>query len=354
VTPAEVELDKALQVDGAAAMLPHLLEAWRAHEAPAIADLIDVATARALATRAAIDEEKTLEARQAQWLALAATQDPLDVPWLVERTFTPRIAMTVERLNALWKLPRDPRIAKGLLELMARPGLLARPSLWTRLLRIVRNQNDLRSLAAIEARLAAFEASKVEKTESETALASRLGQTRLMLAGRILPPPAPRDELFARVAKRLEDPDAERTLAAAKTAEDFLADIWANPKDDGPREVFADWLMERGDPRGELIVLQISRARGVSNDEGVKRERKLLAEHARTWLGVLAPVVKNFVFERGFMARCEVMWRRLAEQPALMTHPAWATLHSYKLAPEGERTCDPWLDHMIALGAKRV
>lgn len=353
-TPAELALERALAAATPAEMLPHLLDAWREYEAPAIADLIDVATARALVGRDPIDDAATLDARQAQWMELAASGDPLVVPWLIERTFTPRIALTVARLNALWKLPRDPRIAAGLLALTTRAGLLARSSLWTRLLRIVRNQHDVRSIAAIEARLAQFEASAVAKTESETALAARLAQTRLMLAGQILVPPAPRDELFARVAERLADPDAARAVAVAKTAEDFCAEIWARPKDDGPREVFADWLIEQGDPRGELIALQIARERGAAAPEGIKRERKLLAEHARTWLGALSPVVKNFVFERGFLARAEIMWRRLAERPELMTHPAWATVREYKLAAEGERVCDPWLDHMIALGAKRV
>ena len=37
-----------------------------------------------------------------------------------------------------------------------------------------------------------------------------------------------------------------------------------------------------------------------------------------------------------------------------MIHPAWATVREYTLAQPGERSCDPWLDHMIALGAKRI
>ena len=89
-----------------------------------------------------------------------------------------------------------------------------------------------------------------------------------MLAARILVPPAPRDQLFTQLAARLADPDAERKVAVAKTAEDFYAEIWAKPKDDGPREVFADWLIEQGDPRGELIALQIARARGTAEPDG--------------------------------------------------------------------------------------
>jgi uncharacterized protein (TIGR02996 family) len=33
----------------------------------------------------------------------------------------------------------------------------------------------------------------------------------------------------------------------------FLEAICANPDDDVPRLIFADWLEERGDPRGEFI-----------------------------------------------------------------------------------------------------
>jgi hypothetical protein len=120
--------------------------------------------------------------------------------------------------------------------------------------------------------------------------------------------------------------------------------------------VFADWLIERDDPRGELIALQHGRAAGRSTPAGLKRERTLLAEHGRTWMGELEPVVAftGFAFDRGFLYRCEPRWRRLAAQPVLMTHAAWATVREYRLASDGEGACDRWLDHMIALGAKRV
>ena len=37
---------------------------------------------------------------------------------------------------------------------------------------------------------------------------------------------------------------------------ELLAQIIASPDNDGPRLVFADWLDQRGDPRGELIHVQ--------------------------------------------------------------------------------------------------
>ena len=35
----------------------------------------------------------------------------------------------------------------------------------------------------------------------------------------------------------------------------LLAAIYAAPADDGPRAIYADWLLGRGDPRGELAHL---------------------------------------------------------------------------------------------------
>src|SRR5262245_34345094 len=40
----------------------------------------------------------------------------------------------------------------------------------------------------------------------------------------------------------------------------FLADILADPDDDGVRLIYADYLDERGDPRGEFIRVEVSMA----------------------------------------------------------------------------------------------
>ena len=53
----------------------------------------------------------------------------------------------------------------------------------------------------------------------------------------------------------------------------LLEAIWARPDDDGPRRVYADALLARGDPRGELIHLSLAAAAG--NREAAERARKL-------------------------------------------------------------------------------
>src|ERR1043165_4092328 len=71
----------------------------------------------------------------------------------------------------------------------------------------------------------------------------------------------------------------------------FLREIKDRPDDDTPRLVLADWLQDRGDPRGELIALDIERCRLREGDprhaELWQRERRLLCEHSFDWLGPL-------------------------------------------------------------------
>jgi uncharacterized protein (TIGR02996 family) len=54
--------------------------------------------------------------------------------------------------------------------------------------------------------------------------------------------------------------------------DDHIAAVGRDPDLDAPRLAYADWLRTRGDPRGELIALQITHGDPV-------RERELLATH---------------------------------------------------------------------------
>lgn len=86
---------------------------------------------------------------------------------------------------------------------------------------------------------------------------------------------------------------------------ELLEEILRAPDDDAPRLVLADWLSERGDPRGELIQLQL---RAASLEAGGERnkvraaENKLLEAHRATWLGPIADRVEKAEFRRGFVA----------------------------------------------------
>lgn len=87
--------------------------------------------------------------------------------------------------------------------------------------------------------------------------------------------------------------------------EGFLQAIIESPDDDAPRLVFADWLEERGDPRGEFIRVQCEQAR-MSEDDGqwpirVRREEELLNLHGPAWLGGVSGLVTDCRFARGFV-----------------------------------------------------
>lgn len=60
------------------------------------------------------------------------------------------------------------------------------------------------------------------------------------------------------------------------------AAVLAAPDDDVPRLVYADWLTEHGDPRGELIAIQIARAKQDA-PELEAREKELWAAHGTGW-----------------------------------------------------------------------
>jgi uncharacterized protein (TIGR02996 family) len=71
----------------------------------------------------------------------------------------------------------------------------------------------------------------------------------------------------------------------------LIAEILLNPEDDAPRSVYADWLLDRGDPRGELIQIQCALAKlpvaAPQRAELAAQEAALLAAHGSSWLAEL-------------------------------------------------------------------
>ena len=72
------------------------------------------------------------------------------------------------------------------------------------------------------------------------------------------------------------------------TNAELEARIQANPEDREAYLVYADWLSERGDPRGELITVQAKLEDNPADGALRDREQSLLAAHRETWLGELA------------------------------------------------------------------
>jgi uncharacterized protein (TIGR02996 family) len=330
-------------------LLDGLLAVWRNNHHPAIAELVDAAARRAAAQTAPPKPAPTILERQTQWLAIAREHRAIELAWLIEQLPVQRGELGIERIAALAAWPDDPRVVVGLLELCRLKPLTSSRRFWQMIFRQLRARLEahalplLRELATTSDRVTAF----------DNRLCSMLGWL-VRASEQLKAPLEPAADAIEAIAARL---DLASDRASKLTLDDLQREVWAAPRDDGPRHVLADWLTERNDPRGELIALQLARSRRPGDAAAMRRERALLDQNGRAWMGPLEPVVvsSSFVaFERGFLSRCEVAWRRLGAMPQLMTHPAWSTVREYRVASEGERLCNTWLDHMVALGAKRL
>lgn len=120
----------------------------------------------------------------------------------------------------------------------------------------------------------------------------------------------------------LDAPDRRKKPRPESTDHDaYLAAIRAAPDDDAPRLVYADWLLERGDPRGELIILQC----GPQTDEAKRRARELLDLHQNQWLGPVVYVTRTQIWERGFLVAAELTRReRGVVAPAIGDERWWS------------------------------
>lgn len=116
----------------------------------------------------------------------------------------------------------------------------------------------------------------------------------------------------------------------------FLQAILENPDDDTPRLIYADWLEERGDPRGEFIRIQCHLATMSADDERRSRleqhERELLAHHQDRWLGELRPLLSGWMFRRGFLDSITVPAATYMQREAI---PRPATVRSILVDLDG-------------------
>lgn len=112
-------------------------------------------------------------------------------------------------------------------------------------------------------------------------------------------------------------------LAARDDLAALTREVHARPDSDDARRVLADALLAQGDPRGELIALQLA-----GGARAIDRIEPLLRAHGKRWLGPLREITYRAQFARGFVHRLELngrwaasaaAWARLAGDPMLAT-----------------------------------
>ena len=96
----------------------------------------------------------------------------------------------------------------------------------------------------------------------------------------------------------------------------FLSEIVANPHDDGPRMIYADWLVEQEDPLGDFIHVQCQLASANDWDPGQnelkRREHEILSRNWVQWSAGMRRCCSDIRFRRGFIDEVEIAADHLA------------------------------------------
>lgn len=140
-------------------------------------------------------------------------------------------------------------------------------------------------------------------------------------------------------------------MATELTEEQLVALVLEDPDDVAPRLVYADWLLERGDVRGELLRRALD---GADEDAQV-----------RDWLGPLARVTTSRVWRHGVLDSFELgreeladsdVWQRAAESPWLRTvrqiqrgRATWTRYRAFALSPLAQGLEEVTVDSKAAL-----
>jgi uncharacterized protein (TIGR02996 family) len=258
-----------------------LLAVWQKTREPRVAALIDLVSVR-LVPAVEPMPGKTVEARDDAWRALAKKKSPRDVPRLLAALWPKQWRDARPLLDLLDRFPDDPRIAAFLTRTVVEPPYTSKSSF-----------NFSKLVFASIGRLGDRRGLEALATSKEALAKTAIAQIERRAI-------APVDETALAAAEAYFAGDIARASADTDRGAALLAAVYEAPDDDGPRAVYADWLVERGDKRGEFIALQLARGDG----EPTKRERELEKEHGRAWAGELGKAfgLHDLVFDRGFFA----------------------------------------------------
>ncbi len=330
----------ALVADDAPAALAMMLAAWLAVPAPALADAIELVgerAARGLHPPAGV----TAADRDDAWHAAAALGDPVMRHRLIATvTDVHEDTAKIARLEALVRT-RDPRLARAIVAMLDGPHVSVRhdiPTIWRPLCKLLVACGDPRVRAAVEA-IDWTPRTRRLAIRARSAAEIRIAKLRAQLAAAYPDDPprlAPSEAALVDAIVTLAAAPAPTAARDAEIEAGLLAAIYATPDEDGPRAIYADWLQERGDPRGELIALQLARdprAHRYDRTPASERIAELLEQHRVAWLGSLGSgLARSVTFERGFLATCAIGWadERRTRHHDTPPDPAWATVRAIR------------------------
>ncbi len=306
-----------------AELLARALAAWRETHDPRLEKPIARIGADLARMRGPIEARSRSELDGA-WIALARKRDPVDLSRLLDAPWPVTWKRALERVDALAGFDPDPRLARRLVE-------------------VARGFSSAGSLP-LHRRIAQVIARSPTPTIEPSFDALAAGREPLRAAY------APARAAVVEIEPGQADPALISMLRAGERddVDVLFAQVAAQPDDVEARAVLADALQLVGDPRGELIALQLAIADGTASAGAERRAHALLAAHADAWTGPLPGIDRaSRTFERGFLTR--VSTRASGEAIARsLDRPEWATLEQLEITADDVELA-PLLDRMPVL-----
>ncbi len=302
LTNATTRLDKNADDDRGAQLL-RLLDGWRATRETRLASAIEFLGLELGRLRGGALTAKTREALEEDWIDLAKDRDSRDVDRLLATSWPKSLDHARRRVELFAKFAPDPRILRGIAAAATRHRSDSS-------LRFHRAVAELFAETPIPELVGAIDA--IIKSH-DCAEIVEIYEDALSVAQQVKPTPPSESVLD----------DAARVLRVQASLDALWATHCTDPGDLVHRAVLADALQASGDPRGELIALQLAPELDAT---AKKRVAELLAAHADEWTGPIPLVSKSARrFERGFIVKlsCRAIGNELT---STFDRPEWVTI----------------------------
>jgi uncharacterized protein (TIGR02996 family) len=324
MTEAALERACALVAKGdIAGCVNELLATWQRTRSPRIADLIDLVT-----TRISLSDYPQGE----EWFEVARANRPEDLPRLLCSASS---GSYIEKVQAI-AFRDDPRLASKL------PGrFFTLGGAWTTIFEILLRLGDIRAADLLEELVA----NRGDPDRRDMSFRELIEGTVAMLRAQPAPASlsAAAEASCRQIEAELARPHARGTSRDTRE-EQLLIAIAENLDDDDVRLIYADWLLERDDPRGEFIQLQIQSGRHQPTSMQREREENLLEAGKDLWAGALSRGARADRYERGFPT---VFHLTSSDLEPLIGHAGWATIRQLWFRSAECANLGPFINHSV-------
>ncbi|MFO0549962.1 MAG: TIGR02996 domain-containing protein [Polyangiaceae bacterium] len=309
------DVEKSLNRGDRVAALSALSLIWLEKRQPRVADLIEQLSAELVRERGPLASRGTLDERLEVWRDHRQKQDLVAIGQLLAVPWPGKWQSTLPFIEELALWPADPRIASALARLYAERPFISNTAykLYVVVGEQLARHKDLRTLPALQ---------------NARPLQVRRFMDPALFIAEAFPAGAAtfsaEEEAAVQALEARWAADESTAKLDERTEAELLTAIHEHPEDLSFRLVYADWLTARGDPRGELISLQVARTEGRSTDKTQRRERALIDEYGEKWAGALQKVFHQpLFFENGFLAGGKIRGIEAADLAGLEQDPGW-------------------------------